>query len=159
MSQSTTTEVKMQTLRCAHGDGHNWTRPSQRGKPPAFCPAHKGGTPAPQKTIQTKVAQANAEIASIDAEQAAKLAKAREAAAKAREERKAREAREAAESKREELARITATIDDTFRDYEAAFDKANRTNKPEDWRMADSLQSRCIGMRTRQRALEAQVSV
>lgn len=34
--------MKTQTLKCAAG--HEWTRPSQRGKPPRFCPEHK---PAP----------------------------------------------------------------------------------------------------------------
>lgn len=34
--------MKMMTLKCAAG--HEWTRPSQRGKPPKFCPDHK---PAP----------------------------------------------------------------------------------------------------------------
>lgn len=31
--------MKMMTLKCAAG--HTWERPSQRGKPPKFCPDHK----------------------------------------------------------------------------------------------------------------------
>src|SRR4051794_3298571 len=100
---STTTEPKMQTLRCQHGDGHDWTRPAQRGKPPRFCPAHKGTT-APKAAPKPQVTTAN--------DDADKLAKAREAAARAREERKAREEREAVQKAREELERINNTIDE-----------------------------------------------
>jgi hypothetical protein len=35
--------VRMMTLHCPagfNGRGHDWRRPSQRGKPPRFCPDH-----------------------------------------------------------------------------------------------------------------------
>jgi hypothetical protein len=160
---------KIQTLRCHHGDGHDWTRPAQRGKPPRFCPEHKPGRTDAQiaRAMQrqaTEGTSSDREIAKRDTqvtggnEDADKLAKAREAAARAREERKAREAREAAQKVREELERINNTIDDYFAHYETALAKANRTNKVEDWNAADNAQARCIGMRTRQRTLENQVS-
>lgn len=155
-----TTTDKIQTLHCQHGEGHDWTRPAQRGKPPKFCPEH---TQAKRTQFSQKMAQAKAELDSLDKRvetvehdpaRAEALAKAREAAAKAREERKAREAQEAAQSAKDELSRIIQTMPEVEAAYEKAFDKANRTNKLEDWHSADTAQSRIIGMINRRRALQ-----
>ncbi len=35
--------MKMQTLHCL--SGHDWERPSQRGKPPRYCPEHRLDAP------------------------------------------------------------------------------------------------------------------
>jgi hypothetical protein len=155
----TSTTEKIQTLRCDHGEGHDWTRPSQRGKPPKYCPEHKATT-APQAAVKpaakldTKVAQANAEIAELDAEEARKRAEAvakRKATIAARE---AQEAAEKAEHDRQELASLTERIPATFAEWEKCFDKANKTNADEDWRHVTGLQNQVIGMKNRVRALE-----
>lgn len=159
---ATTTE-KIQTLKCAHGEGHEWTRPAQVGKPPKFCPEHKS---ADRKVMQRDMERKQAEgiraiggnpqaigLTEQDPARAEALAKAREAAAKAREERKAREAQEAQEHAKNELSRIVSTLPEFEAAYEKALAKANRTNKLEDWHTADAAQSRIIGMITRKRAL------
>lgn len=38
---------RIQTLHCQHGDGHEWTRPAQRGKPPKRCPEHSAQNSRP----------------------------------------------------------------------------------------------------------------
>lgn len=47
--------AKQQKLWCEHGKGHWWKRPSQRGKPPKFCPKHKPETVEPtEKKVEYK---------------------------------------------------------------------------------------------------------
>lgn len=166
------TTTKMQTLRCQYGEGHAWERPSQRGKPPKFCPEHReAGLEQARTQFTQRIAKAHAELDSLEqrvdaaeevqAENAEEIRKRQEAARKRQATiaaKKAQEEREAAEKAREELAHINATIGDTFRSYEQAFEKANKTNTPEDWHKSEILMDRCIGMRHRQRTLQSQVS-
>lgn len=172
---TTSTIEKMQTLRCRYGDGHDWTRPSQRGKPPHYCPEHKPlveaeaprvvvekhdkiGEHLGSSYVEGKIAQANDEIAEIEAEEARKKAEAiakRKATIAARE---AQEAAEKAEHDREELTRLTERIPTVFAEWEKCFDKANKTNADEDWRHVTGLQNQVIGMKSRQRVLQDAVA-
>jgi hypothetical protein len=155
----TATTDKIQTLRCQHGDGHDWTRPSQRGKPPHFCPEHKPAVGVkPVVKLAAKVAQAQEEIAELTAEEReAEARKKAEAVAKRLATKAANKEREAAEQRehdRQELAKLTERIPVVFAEWEREFDKANKTNADEDWRHVTGLQNQVLGMRNRQRALD-----
>ena len=164
------TPQKMMTLKCRHGEGHEWTRPSQRGKPPHYCPEHtpagadnKVGArkrlpqpkaPAHLETMGKLVvangndmtpAQALAEVQEkkkreLTPEHKAKLAEGRE--------RKARERAEAESARRAEaVERMVAQMPTLDERWNAAFDTACKENTREAWNRADAAQMAMLNTR------------
>jgi hypothetical protein len=161
---------KMMTLKCRHGDGHEWTRPSQKGKPPHFCPEHRPAKPE-RVSFKPKPAPVKVEALVSDGEDispAELQARAeREAAIRARTEKalatkaakKAAEEAAQAERNKETLTRLETEIDKMFARYDTAFEKAMKENTKQAWNAADSAQMACLNTRAAIRNLKAEVNV
>lgn len=156
MSDATT-----MTLRCEHGDeGHDWTRPAQRGRPPRFCPEHRG-TSKPRVKTNVLEAQTKAKPEPTPEELEAKrekMRKAREAKEKKAAERAAQEAQKAKKEAAEQLDALREQEPQLYAEYNAALEKALKSNKDEDWRRSESLMQRAMGVTRSLRAAEKQAA-
>lgn len=155
------------TLKCRHGDGHEWTRPSQKGKPPHFCPEHRPAKaervsfkakpkPEPVNTVAFGADGITTGALVADGEDISpaelKERMEREAAIRARTEKalatkaakKAAEAAEQVEREKVTLARLEVEIDKMFARYDVAFEKAHKENTKQAWNAADSAQMACL---------------
>jgi regulator of protease activity HflC (stomatin/prohibitin superfamily) len=153
-----TATPKMMTLRCKHGDGHDWQRPAQRGKPPHFCPEHAPAKPV--KVSKPKVEKVEAETQDADMTpeeleaQRERLRKAREAKERKAKERAEAEAKAAAEQRAKELAELEQRVTPLYDEYSEALTKALKSNDKKDWRRVENLQNSCINTSTRLRVLQ-----
>lgn len=154
---ATETPVKTMTLKCQHGEGHEWTRPSQRGKPPHFCPDH---TPAKKDKIVVPRVKAltDGERAELTPEQIAER-EAKMAKVRAAKEEKARlEEIARIEGEKNELEELKVKVPNTFKSYEEALDKALAAKHNEAkaaWRICENYMSAAMNQSARLRKLEA----
>lgn len=114
---NTETPKKIMTLICAHGN-HEWTRGSQRGRPPKFCPEHTAAgadnkTGARKQAQERKVESAKVDkvvervAAGVAAHKATVVADGEDISPQELQERMAREARKA-EATAKRLATLAA---------------------------------------------------
>jgi hypothetical protein len=160
MTTTTLEAPKMQTLKCRHGEGHEWERPAQRGKPPHFCAEHMPAKPvrvprAPKDNLLEAKGETETEL--TEEQIKARQEKERKRQETLRLKREAEE-RAAAEQRVATIAELQKVIPVTFAQYDEALAKALKSNDKKDWRKAEVLQGAAIGQTQRLRRLEAEAA-
>lgn len=169
---SKTPNGKTMTLRCQYGEGHDWTRGSQRGRPPKFCPEHtvagadnKTGLQKRERPVKrTEVEKRDAKVTggnvavvetsdfTEETPQEMQERMEREAAIRVRTEKalatkaakKAQREAEEAQRKAEAIDKLRAHLPTLFERYDAAWETANKENTKAAWNKADAAQMACI---------------